>query len=345
MGKVVKQRDIALHLGISQSMVARALGDDLRISPVSRRRVREAARHLGYDPEANHSARHLIAGRYGRKVATHMIGCLFMPLSEDIDHLRPSAYATHLLQGIRVGAHLAGYDVLLANPVRTLHGNRVDGLICCSTHYWKLIQEYYADTPLVMLTNPALDGWGVTSDDDSGIRQSVGYLLELGHRRIAYLISQGSDPVSQSRVRAYRETLRAAGIAAPPEWVHGMDGGESFRGKAKANMARWLREGWSATGCTALLVQNDEAAQGAMEALRDADLRVPDDISVIGFDGVDDSADNSPRLTTVRVPLRDMGMAAMELLVERMAGDDAPPRSIVLPTTLVARDSTAPRMT
>ena len=333
---------MAEHLGVSQAWVARALGDDARISEQSRRRVREAASELGYDPEAHRAARSLIASRYGRQISSGVIACLNLSLVVGADP-EPNEYGALLLHGVQQAALLQQQEILLADPSAGLRHGKVDGILGFGIRAWKMRKEWYPDLPFVMAIEPIPDGHYVAPDDYGGMRQAMDHLLALGHRRIGYLMYPPSEARAVSRrSEAYRDALREAEIVPDPRWVRTIATDPPvFRDLGRAAMSQWLREDWSGLGITALLAHNDQAAFGAMVALKDAGLRVPEDVSLIGFDGTRDGEHCSPRLTSIRSPLSEMGRTAAELLLRVMRGEVRDPQQIVLPTTLIERESTA----
>jgi len=183
----------------------------------------------------------------------------------------------------------------------------------------------------------------VTVDDNAGIGDSVWHLLELGHRRIGYLTSgfnPSLDSVSRLRLAAYREALEQAGILVDARWMRRLDNfGQymNFVDLGRMNMELWLKDNWRDLGCTALLAQNDETAIGVIQALEDAGIKVPGEVSVVGFDGIEMGLCVRPSLTTVEVPLPRVGATAAAMIMdpEQQAG------SVVLPVNFIPRASTA----
>lgn len=201
-----------------------------------------------------------------------------------------------------------------------------------------------AGIPCVAVMDSPQLGASVGADDAGGIEQAMEHLLTLGHRRIGYLTHyEGeSSPVEKTRLTAYRRSLRAAGIAPQKKWVHHLINMSEFVERGRISMKEWLNEDFQGLGVTALLVQNDRAAIGAVESLREHGLRVPEDVSIIGFDGTDECELCQPRLTSVEVPLSQVGAAAIDLLLREITSQTEPPERVVLPTKLQVRASTAP---
>ena len=265
-------------------------------------------------------------------------------------------YAAQLLTGIQSAARKNDLEVLFINHPHAVTSDKVSGVIVTAI-FRDTFDELPPGLPIVSLAQCHEGIPSVTSDDSQGTRDAVKHLMGLGHRRIGFLTvgcQRNGDNLSKQRLASYNETLRAAGIAPEAEWVRPLfvpgdrlHGWESFRDYGREKMAEWLRQGWANLGCTALLTQNDDAAIGAIEALRKAGYKVPKDISVIGFDGTERAEYFSPRLTTVRVPLQAISGTSVDLLVEligaKCAGKVAAANpTIVLPTSLSIGGSTGP---
>ena len=186
----------------------------------------------------------------------------------------------------------------------------------------------------------------VIADEALGIGLAVKHLVDLGHLRIAYLVSTSApSSVETARLNAYREALLANDIVPREGWVHDMRDMGGMLERGRFGMDAWLRDGFLQQGCTALMVQNDRAALGAMDVLVAAGIRVPDDLSVIGFDSTSECEVMRPRLTSVRIPLETIGSNAVHILT-RTLRDEPVPAKTVFPATLDVRDSTgAPRAT
>ena len=265
------------------------------------------------------------------------------------------SYYAQILRGIQNAAHRNGLQVLLIPDVAAVNERDIAGLVLngfYGDHSKSNYKEDYlkllpSKLPKVFILCHAAPLPEVVSDDRQGILDAMAHLFEAGHRRIAYLSSgcQGNaDDLSRERLAAYHEALAAAGIAAEPSWTRPLfDMGifAGFREQGRLQMTEWLRDGWADQGCTALLAQNDDSAIGAIEALTFAGYRVPEDISVVGFDGTPGADYFSPRLTTVQVPLQSIGGSCVDMLVEIMAGQNPLHKTrIVLPNTLRVGEST-----
>lgn len=186
----------------------------------------------------------------------------------------------------------------------------------------------------------------VAADGYPGMRAATEHLLALGHHRIAFLNNSICDKVLYPpRLAGYLDALREAGITPDIRWIRPLSIPSPklyFMQAGRETMSRWLREDWHELGCTALLAHNDETAWGVIEALRVAGIDVPGQVSVIGFDGTEVAEYCTPPLTTVEVPLHQIGRVSVEMLLRRMQGDTSEAETIVLPTRLRIRSSTAP---
>ncbi|WP_152362880.1 LacI family DNA-binding transcriptional regulator [Microlunatus speluncae] len=332
---MVTVHDVARHAGVSIATVSRALNDRSRVSAATRDRVLRIATELGYHP--NDLARGL-AGMATRTIA------LLLP-----DITNP--FFPELVKGVQTVADERGHLLLMCHnaddedkaiaDLVLLRRKRVDGiLLVAGTLPGVGVVAASAGIPTVVLDRrvPGLDADLVTVDHRAGARLGVEHLLGLGHRRIAYLTGPADVVSSQERSEGWREALVAAGVEPTPDLVVGGDFTED--GGYAAGRELLTRP----AGITAVFAANDLGAIGLLRALTEAGLRVPDDVSVVGFDGVHLAAYTSPRLTTVAQPIFDLGRTAAELLLNRLAAAPAPgsePQTLVLPTRLEIRNSTA----
>jgi LacI family transcriptional regulator len=330
-------RDVAAAAGVHPATASRALNAETRalVNEGTAQRVLEAAIELGYRP--NSIARGLKTSRSYTigVVVPDLRNPLFPPIARGIeDRLEP-----------------AGYTSLLANtdndPERerlsfdALHARQVDGYITATARREHLLLQELAATgrPLV-LVNRATDDTSLTSvvpDDRDGMRQAVEHLASLGHRRIAHLTGPFTLSTGVHRHEGFVQAMDRVGLPVDEELVVA---GTRFLVEEGARMCRELLG--RGTEFTAVAAGNDLLALGCIDALRTAGLDCPRDISVVGFNDMDWSDRFSPPLTTVGVPHHALGMAAADLLLERLADPRAPVRHVVLPVELVVRGSSAP---
>jgi DNA-binding LacI/PurR family transcriptional regulator len=318
--------DVAARAGVSKSLVSLALQGSPKVAPASREAILAAADELGYRP--NRTASSLVRQR------THTIGVHILDLHNPV--------FAEILDGVQEAVRGHDYSTLLvtgnADPaterteITRLLESRVEGLVLIAH---RLSEEdlaaIAAEVPTVVVTwrtdgIPGVDS--VAGNDVAGAQLAVDHLVSLGHTRIAH-VSGGDNRIARERRTGYERAMRAHGLEP-----HVVDGAFTERGGYVGT------ESAVDAGSTALVVANDLAAIGALAALRAGGLSVPDDVSVVGYDGMRllDSLD----LTTVAQPLADMGRTAADLLMGRIA---EPGRASVhrqVETRLVARGSSGP---
>lgn len=280
-----------------------------------------------------------------RRAATGCIGFFRHQIAQQT--LR-KPYWTHLLEGMQAAASRAGREVLLLNPrLDAVRWEKIDAVIASGNDLRQLRSSMPVMLPCVSVISRTADTASVVADEYSGIHAAVHHLVSLGHRRIGYM-KLTSSPEASLRLAAYEAALREAGIEPQSSWMQELSGGNmqatiSFVEMGRHSMGVWLEAGFRDTGCTALLMQNDETAIGAIEVLRAAGYRVPSDISVVGFDGTEVAEYCSPPLTTVVTPLHEMGEKAVEVLLAGLEQStwDIETQTWTLPTRLLIRETTA----
>lgn len=326
----VSLKDVAARAGVSFQTVSKALNDSGRVSAETRRRVREAADELGYVPNV------LARGLQTRVTGT--IGVLNSDFSNTV-------LAQHLV-GIEREARRRGLGVLISSvdatgsdaerALRVLTERRVDGIICNAPaveddpRTGTLLRS--GRIPAVSLHH--IDGGGIPvvhGDNRESARLPMRHLLTLGHRRIGVIAGLRARRVTRERLDTYAEVLGEHGIALPPELVE--EGDWEVEGGHRA--AHRLLD--RIPGLTALVAQNDTMAVGALNALYERGLRVPEDCSVVGCDDLHFAARTIPPLTTVRLPFHRAGETALGLLAEQMETGAAADRT--MPVAMVYRAS------
>lgn len=306
------------------------------VSTATRERVLRAIRQLDYRPSE--------VARSLRLQRTRTIG-LILP-----DMANP--FYSALAKGVEDAFFARGYSVLLCNsgydPARerayigVMIAKRVDGVLYTratgdASALHRLLRHGIA-TVAVDREIPELEIDCVVADNFEGSRAATEHLLKLGHRRIGCIVRPSGLSNTAERIRGYQVTLAQAGIDGNPDFlVPGGLGHEDGRTAMRQLLRLTLRP-------TAVLAYPDIVAIGAIREARDAVLRVPEDLSVVGFDDIPVSAFIHPPLTTVAMPKWEMGQRAAEVLLRRIQGGEAagPPQRVVLPTTLIVRESTGP---
>jgi len=328
--------DIAAHLGVSRQLVSLVLRDAPGASDETRRRVREAARELGFSAH--------VGARSLRRARSKDLGVIFAPAHstepEIVEHIYPAAAAR-------------GYDVILSaqtatrstnQAVEDLLGHRCAAVIVIGSdldHAALRAVTERSPVPIVDVGSGRRNSYYdvVRSSGDKGIAQAVTYLVELGHRRIAF-VDPAAMPAAALRRRGYDRTVKQLGLAAD---VLAMTGdytkGDYFEEAGSAAARLLLRR---AELPTAVVAPNDHTAVGVLQILARNGVRIPEDVSVTGFDDAPIARLSSVDLTTVRQDPELMGVAAVDAAVRRIEGRDLNPAEIVVQTSLIVRGSTAP---
>jgi LacI family transcriptional regulator len=363
-------RDIAKACGVGKTTVAAAIYGTGRVSEGTRGEILRVAAELGYDPAQQTAARRLAQRKSKQPVLNHTLGLFsslhltagtytgepyrgmaevctrerfailltYLPpqaFGHDPTYQLPSAFA----RGDADGAILVGFQGPLIGILRALPG--------------------FGDRPLVSLFQPAEGASSVTSDDRQGTRDATRQLLAEGHRHFLHLYAPAESPIPRMRVAGIHDALRAAGLA-PTAHLAGLDLPSQLLNPLTAPHVL-PREGAPAQDITlgadillpylrahpeitAIFCENDPMALHLWHLLHNAGLRVPDDISLVGFDDTDGMLDTLGinHLTTIRLPLYEMGRTATELLIQRITGHQPTDEQRILPVDFLARRSTAP---
>jgi LacI family transcriptional regulator, galactose operon repressor len=318
-------KDVAEAAGVDASVVSRILSDDreLSVRPETRRRVLETAARLSYRP--NRAARTLKTTR------TMAIGMI-------VPELDNVAYAT-IAQGADRRASKAGYALLVATgSVRDRLGaldGRIDGLLVgVATSETLQVGELGGSLPTILVNRrEAVGVASVTVDDEQGAAAAVAYLAALGHRRIGHVAGPQNSDTGRRRLQGYRLELETQGLEFHPDLVaeasYDEAGGRTAAGRLLA----------LDPPPTALFVANVRAAIGAMAAARQHGLRMPADLSVVGFHDAPVAGYLDPPLTTVRMPLGEMGAQAVESLLGLLEGRSVEDICVATAPELVVRGS------
>jgi DNA-binding LacI/PurR family transcriptional regulator len=327
----VTSHNVARRAGVSQSVVSRAFRPGAPISEALREKVLRAADELGYTPNA--FARGLLHRRTG------LVGLAV----EDASHPLQAVLLDRLLTGLEslslapilVAAHDAA---ALSAGLARVEAYRPDGILVCGPTLPPALGTRLREdgVPVVLLNRyPAEPGTTAVAltDNRAGGEAMACHLLALGHRHVAIIGGPPGAPAAADRAAGFGAAVRRAGLGSPPEHP----GHYSPEGGAAAAAALILLR----PRPTALLCCNDLMALGALSALRAAGLRVPEDVSVAGFDGIAAGAWSAPPLTTMQQDLPALVVAALDLLVARLADPDLPPETRLVAPLLRERGSTA----
>ncbi len=324
-------QDVAREAGVSLATVSLVLNDKPGVGDGTRHRVLAAAERLGYRPRA--------------RSQPLVIGVL-------IERLSVAAYADPaiglMVHGIESEASALGYHMLLASlgpstlelPAM-LTDRQVGGLIVLgggdiSDDYIRTLAT--ATVPIVLVDN-FVDGLAVPcvlGDNEAGAYVATRHLVELGHRRIAILEGPRKYKTLTERRQGYVRALEETGLSPDPALMIAPLHSSPRKGYREMQTLLALPK---AQWPTAVFAISDKTALGALEALKDVGLRVPDDMVLVGFDDIEESAHVVPPLTTVHLPMRTIGQEAVRRLIVWMNGTDMVPSKTVLYTKLVVRQS------
>lgn len=327
--------DVAKYAGVGSITVSRVINNSGYISPETRERVRKAIVELGYVP--NTLARSLRSRR------TNTVGLIITDIT--------NPFFTTLARGVEDAANEAGYTVIFCNTdedaakeekyLNVLLQKQVDGLLLVPTHRSldTIRQVVKRGTPVVVLDRriPEVDVDTVRCDSIDGAYQLTKYLISLGHRQIAVMSGAVGVSTADDRVAGYRKALDEYGITILDQYI--------LRGEFTPD------SGYSMTKQainlpprpTALIAANNFITIGAMKALQEVGIEVPEDMALVGFDDLPPAIVTFPFFTVVFQPAYDMGTRAMELLLKRLNEKEMEVKQeLILPTQLILRHSSGP---
>jgi DNA-binding LacI/PurR family transcriptional regulator len=310
----VTVKDIARKAGVSHSTVSRALHSNPLISDETTQRIQKIAVDMGYLPSA--AARALKTNR------SQVLGVVLSSLHDP--------FFSEILEGIEERLQGSHYSLFIAaghrDPERereilqTMVQHRVDGVIICSTTFSEEQsgQLLAYGVPIVVVNNQAAEDfrYSIYHDDVDGSRQVTRHLIELGHRKIAYIGNSLSGRTSLDRLSGFRQEMDSARLAVSANYILEVPGSGPEQGAAIVEHFLGLSE-----RPTALVCFNDMMAVGVLGKLQKAGLRVPEDISLTGFDNIVFSAYTNPPLTTLDQPKKFIGAEAARLLLDLLNQD------------------------
>jgi LacI family transcriptional regulator len=333
--------DVARQAGVSITTVSRVLtGSAHPVRQATRERVLEAARQLNYSPSA-------LAQALVRR-DTRIVGVIVGDASDP--------YFAAIVRGVEDVARRAGYLVIVCNSDRipsielrylnTLNDYRVDGVIFAGGG---LVDPGYVEemrralavftargAVCVSLGKHLFESRAVVVDNERVVQAAVEHLVRLGHKDIAYLSGPRLLTTAQQRLSGYQAALERHGLASRPELV--IDGDYKYDSGLRAAEAIHAMP----RKPTAVVASNDLMGIGCIVGLKNLGYRIPDDISIAGVDDIPQAEIVDPPMTTVALPLYDLGAAGMETLIQARSGKASAAQVVTLPHRLVVRRSTAP---
>jgi LacI family transcriptional regulator len=326
--------DVARAAGVSSATVSRVLSGYEFVQEATRTRVLEAVERLGY--VANLQARSLAGGR------SQIIGLLVPNLD--------TGYVGTIIQRIDQELERANYDLILYTShrhpskesfyVSTIASGLTIGMLLVAPQvpatYLDALREQNFPYVLIDQADATENSNVVEATNWQGAYEATRHLIQLGHVRIAFITGALNVRSAVDRLQGYQAALVDCGLPFREELVVEGD----YQQRTGYEAAKSLLE--NVNPPTAVFASNDLSAFGAMDAARECGFRIPDDISIIGFDDVPQAGLVYPKLTTVRQPLEQMGQVAVQMLLELIKDRSHPPQRVTLPTRLVIRDSCAP---
>lgn len=333
---MVSLKTIAKQCGVSTATVSKALHDQKDISEETKQRIREMADKLGYYPNA--AARSLKTRRF------YNIGVLF---TEEIGIGLTHEFFSGVLNGLKVEAEKQGYDITFIN---TSEENRkmtyyehcryrnFEGVAIVNADFTEpKVQELMdGEIPVVTIDYRRPGCASVNSDNARGMEDLIRYAYRKGHRKIAYIHGQWGRPVTTIRVNAYRKTLRELGMEIREEFIREAEYVDIEKVAAETVTLLELED-----APTCIIFPDDTAYLGGRNVIRERGLRIPEDISVMGYDGTKVSQLLSPRLTTIRQDAETIGGKAAESLIRMIEHKDtgAEPERIMVEGKLLEGQS------
>lgn len=323
--------DVAREANVSFATVSRVVNGKDYVSAPTRERVMQAMTKIGYT--VNRQARVLAGGR------TQVIG-LLVPMLD-------TSYIGEILRGIDQELTAASYDLMLytthhRKTRESVYANSLmNGMTDALLMVLPMAPEAYItsirrrDFPFVLIDHEGLNPQGpsVGATNREGAKQAIRHLLDLGHTRIGIITGNMDMDCARERLVGCEEALAEAGLPLDQDLVKRGDFGRSL-GYQMAQELLQLSE-----PPTAIFASNDVSAFGVMDAVHNAGLRIPDDMSIVGFDDIKEAQLTHPSLTTVCQPLYEMGRLATRMVLDQIADPNTPRERVELPTSLVVRET------
>lgn len=334
---MVTIKDVALKAGVSPSTVSRVLSDSPRISQDTKDKVRLALDELNYHPNA-----------FARGLVTNTAGAIGIIIPPSMDEFFRNPFFAEMMSGVSEVARREGFDTVISTSGRSeidvleamIRGRRVDGVLLLRSQVndpaiRKVLDH---DFPVTLLGRPAEDFpiSYVNNDNVKAAYQATMHLIGLGHKRIGFLGGSDELIVTADRLQGYREALQEGGLPIDPLLKV-----SSFfvEQGGYLGMMRLLA---MSDRPTAVLASDDILAFGAMRAAGELGYRLPQDLSIIGFNDIRLAELANPPLTSVRVHMHELGVAALNLLVQQIRGVQKEPTHEIVDCELVIRASCGP---
>ncbi|WP_158734591.1 LacI family DNA-binding transcriptional regulator [Alteribacillus sp. YIM 98480] len=326
----MKMSDVAKMANVSPATVSRVLSNPDLVSKQTRDKVLEVIDKVNYQP-------HIVARQFRTKVTKTILAVV-----PDIT----SDFFSEVLRGIEHVAINEGYQVILGDTehsleresdyVNLLLQKQVDGMVLLTAKLEKERLEELAEHFPIVLACEYIDGLNVPTvsiDNISAARKATEHLIHLGHKQIAHICGPMNVILSRDRLRGFRQAMMSHDLDVDPSFIQ--EGGLTIE-SGYNQMTKLLALETPPTG---VFVYNDEMAMGAIKAVKESGLQVPEDIAIVGFDNLKMSMVIEPHLTSIDQPKYDIGQKAMNLLVQMINKEQIKKRSFVMKDELIIRDS------
>lgn len=328
--------DVAREAGVSMATVSRVVNANPNVKPTTRKKVLDAIERLGYRPNA------VARGLASKKTTT--VGVVIPDISGE--------FFSEVARGIDDIANMYNYNIILCNSdtqkekelrlIDTLFEKQVDGLLFMGAEVTADHKEAFRTSHVPVVLSATYDDESrfpsVNIDNKQGAADATALLLDEGHERVALITGPLTDPVNgYPRYQGYRDALEAKGVAFDERYVRV---GDYRYNSGMEAMKEFLAMD---NPPTAVFAASDKMAVGAIHAVQDAGKRVPEDVSIIGFDNIDIASMVRPLLSTIGQPMYDIGAVSMRLLTKLMNEEDVEDPHVVLQHDVVLRESTKTR--
>jgi LacI family transcriptional regulator len=328
--KAITIQDVARAAGVSVSTVSRVLNDKDDVAPETYRRVREVIQEMGYTSS--------LAARSMRSRRTNVIGLIVPDVAD--------SFSIQVMKGVNQAIFELDYDLIIYTSgsikkrsaaereryfVSLLNGSITDGVVIVTP----AATNFSTAAPVVTIdpNSECPECLTVIATNHAGAMAAMEYLIDLGHRRIGFISGRPDLQSAEQRLQGYQDALRLANIPLDPDLIAAGD----FSIETSRLCTRELLS--LSNPPTAIFAANDQSALGTIETAREMGLRVPEDLSVVGFDNIPEATHFNPVLTTVDQFIEQMGRVAAEKLIGMIQGESLESDSYRMPTQLVVRDS------
>ncbi|WP_070329079.1 MULTISPECIES: LacI family DNA-binding transcriptional regulator [Exiguobacterium] len=329
--------DLAKKTGFSITTVSKALNNYKDVNEKTRAKILKAAAEMDYLPNA-----------HAQSLSTKKSWAIGVMFSEANEVGMKHPFFNGIIESFRHATEEQGYDLMFASRnlrnrdmsyLEHFKHRAVDGIVViCSDRMDEQVQELMqSDIPIVVVDMDSADCSVVYSDNIAGARLAVNHLYELGHRKIAHIAGDRTIDAGATRIKGYELAMQALDLPIEPGYL--INAGFFSVEEGKQAMEKLLQ---LEAPPTAVFVAGDQMAIGAIEAVHEHGLRVPEDISIIGYDDIDMIKYITPKLTTIRQDTDEIGEAAAELLIEQMTAKERLTERRVIPVKLIERLSCAP---